>query len=103
MTDRQLIDELEKWRAEYDFNFQIWSEDRVNCSIQKGDIRIAEFNQCDTIREGFEKCVGWIKAQNPKGIVHPEPIGSRCLVCGCKIAINNDICGECAFEDDCGA
>ena len=101
MTDKQLIDALEKWRAQYDFNFQVWSEDRVNCSIQKGDISLVEFNQCETIREGFEKCIEWIKKQNPSGKVSPEPIGGRCVQCGCRIAVGNDICGECACEDDC--
>lgn len=101
MTDKQLIDELEKWRAQYDFNFQLWSEDRVNCSILKGDIEMARFNQLDTIREGFQKCVDWVNKQNPKGVVYPEPIGGRCVQCGCRIAVGNDICGECACEDDC--
>lgn len=101
MTDKQLIDALEKWRAQYDFNFQVWSEDRVNCSIQKGDISLVGFNQCETVREGFEKCIEWINKQNPSGKVSPEPIGGRCVQCGCRIAVGNDICGECACEDDC--
>jgi hypothetical protein len=39
MTDKQLIDELEKWRAQYDFNFQIWSEEvgkNVKTNYPKG-------------------------------------------------------------------
>ncbi|KKM99506.1 hypothetical protein LCGC14_1147200 [marine sediment metagenome] len=26
---------------------------------------------------------------------------THCKICGCEIAIYEDICGECACEDDC--
>ena len=100
MTDRQLIDELEKWRPEYDFNLQLWSEDRVNVSITKGDIRLFESNQNENIRDGLLALVNWCKKQNPSGKVTPTPIGSRCIGCGCRVADGNDLCGECACEDD---
>lgn len=100
MTDRQLIDALEKWRPQYDFNLQLWSEGRVNVSIMKGEIRLFESNQNKNIRDGLLAIVEWCEKQNPSGRVTPTPIGSRCIQCGCKIAVGNDICGECACEDD---
>lgn len=102
MTDRQLIDALEKWRPKYDFNLQLWSEDRVNVSITKGDILVYESNQHENIRDGLLALVEWCEKQNPSGNVTPTLIGSRCMWCGCKVAVGNDLCGECAAEQEDG-
>lgn len=100
MRDRQLIDTLEKWRPEYDFNLQLWSEDRVNVSITKGGVHLFESNQHENIRNGLLALVEWCEKQNPSGKVTPKKIVSRCMGCGCKVAIGNDLCGECACEYD---
>jgi hypothetical protein len=99
-TDTQLLDELDKWKDEYDFNFQVWHSGCVNCFITKGDIHIATFAQNDTFREGLEKCIEWVNLENPSGIVHSEREVYRCMSCGCRIAKGDDLCGECAYEDD---
>src|SRR5580698_420867 len=100
-TETDLLDELEKWKDEYDFNFQVWHSGRVNCFITKGDIELKTFAQNGTFREGLQKCLNWINEQNPTGIVHSEVNVTRCMGCGCRIAEGNDLCGECACEDDC--
>ena len=103
MTDRQLIDDLEKWGKEYGFSFQFWGPDQNNVFISKGDIEIAHFGGESNIRDIIVRALDWVKKQNPKGIVHSEEKVNRCIFCGCKIAVGNDICGECACEDDCSA
>lgn len=100
MRDRQLIDELEKWSKEYGFSFQFWGPDLNNVYISKGDIEIANFGGEANIRDIIVPALEWVKKQNPKGVVHSEEEIHRCSSCGCRIAIGNDICGECACEDD---
>src|ERR1700689_4217106 len=100
MTDRQLIDELEKWSKEYNFSFQFWGKDQNNIYISKGGIDVASFGGETNIRDVIVRALDWVYKQNPKGVVHPEDEIYRCVLCGCKIAKGNDICGECACEDD---
>lgn len=100
MTDTKLISELEKWMHEYGFDFQMWGQGRVNVYITKAGIEVKEFGQCENIRIGMTNCVEWCRSQNPSGKVTPTPIGSRCIGCGCKVAVGKDLCGECACEDD---
>jgi len=98
-----LLGEISKWARIYEFQFQFWGPGRNNVFIEKGGIRLTDSGGFDTPDKAIEFALEYVNKQNPSGFKAPVEEVNRCLWCGCKIAEGNDLCGECACEDDCGA
>jgi len=94
-----LVAEIDKWSKEYEFQFQFWGSGNNSVFICKGHVELISFGCEDTVKDILKTAVDWVHSKNRKGTKPTEQI-RRCMECGTAIAKGNDLCGECACEDD---
>lgn len=104
-TAAEMLAQINKWSAIYQFSFQFWGDNNNNLFIEKDGVDVHSCGGFDTPEEVLATALAWVNKQNPKGFPgNPkEKLMTKrnlCQGCGATVAKGNDFCGECLCEDD---
>lgn len=59
-----VLREIDTFTDKYEFNFQLWGEDRYTVYIEKGGIDMTSFGGCETMIEVLEEALNWCYTKN---------------------------------------